>query len=70
MLAEHCFACHGLDEKTRKADLRLDTRDGLTAAAKDVLARVTSKDPDEVMPPPRSGKKLTAAVAQVIAACP
>src|SRR5688572_22526309 len=61
VLAEHCFACHGPDEKTRKAKLRLDTREGLTAAAKDVLARVTSADPGERMPPPKSGKTLTAA---------
>ncbi|HEY1186049.1 MAG TPA: PSD1 and planctomycete cytochrome C domain-containing protein [Gemmata sp.] len=61
VLAEHCFSCHGPDEKTRKADLRLDTKDGLTASAKDVLARVTATEPTELMPPPKSGKKLTAA---------
>jgi hypothetical protein len=61
VLAEMCFHCHGPDEKTRKADLRLDTREGLTTAAKEVLTRVLSKDPDEQMPPPKSGKKPTAA---------
>ncbi|MDB5307325.1 MAG: Planctomycete cytochrome [Gemmataceae bacterium] len=68
ILADNCFACHGPDEKTRKADLRLDTRDGLLgghtvgpgpAAKSELVARVTAKDPDEVMPPPKSGKKLT-----------
>ena len=65
VLTEYCFACHGPDEKGRKADLRLDTKDGLTAAAKEVLARVTAADPAERMPPVKGGKKL--APAQVAA---
>jgi len=66
VITEYCFACHGPDEKGRKADLRLDTRDGLTAAAKDVLARVTSTDPAERMPPAKGGKALSAAQVGVI----
>ena len=71
LLSERCFQCHGPDAKQRKADLRLDTRDGLfgkrdgTAAvvpknhkASELLARITSKDPDLRMPP--VGKPLTA----------
>ena len=66
VLTEYCFACHGPDEKGRKADLRLDTRDGLTAAAKEVLARVTSADPTERMPPAKGGKALSPAQVRVV----
>lgn len=71
ILAEHCFACHGPDEKKREADLRLDTRAGLFSEIDDifpvvpsrpeqseVILRITSKDPDEVMPPPKAKKEL------------
>ncbi len=64
ILSENCFACHGPDEGNRKADLRLDTRDGALAAIKleepaasELLARVLSTDADVVMPPPTSHKK-------------
>jgi hypothetical protein len=58
LLSEHCLSCHGQDEAHRKADLRLDTRDGAirTIQSGEFLARITSDDPDEVMPPPKSHK--------------
>src|SRR5215471_8645213 len=28
ILAENCFACHGPDDKARKAKMRLDTKEG------------------------------------------
>jgi hypothetical protein len=70
ILADNCFGCHGPDEQDRKADLRLDVResavevrDGIAAvvpgkpAQSDLLARVISDDPDDLMPPPKSHKK-------------
>ncbi|MBE7494313.1 MAG: DUF1549 domain-containing protein [Verrucomicrobiaceae bacterium] len=59
ILSENCFACHGPDEKGRKAKLRLDVGG---ADFDEVLRRVTSTDPEELMPPPESHKKpLTSA---------
>ena len=72
ILADNCFKCHGPDEKQRKAKLRLDTRDGFLtdttngkavvpghASKSEVIARITSQNPAEAMPPAKSGKKLT-----------
>jgi hypothetical protein len=65
ILATQCYACHGPDEKARKADLRLDVRDvavksgALVPGKADMsklLERITSKDADEVMPPAKSKK--------------
>src|SRR6478735_8444645 len=69
ILSNKCFLCHGPDEKNRKADLRLDSREeamrdlgGYQAitpgkpADSEVLSRVTSRDSKEVMPPPKSKK--------------
>jgi hypothetical protein len=74
ILSDHCFSCHGFDAKKRKADLRLDTAEGAYAVKDGVQAvkpgnpdqsaliqRILSTDPDEVMPPPESHKKLTPA---------
>lgn len=66
ILSEHCFLCHGPDAGTRKQQLRLDLEEGAKAKvvvpgkpeASDLIERVTSADEDEVMPPPKTGKKL------------
>src|SRR5262245_13161250 len=66
LLSENCFACHGPDDKTRKADLRLDLKDGAAAVLtpgkpgeSELVRRVTAAEPSQVMPPPKTGKKLS-----------
>lgn len=63
ILSDNCLSCHGQDESHRKADLRLDTHEGALAVIKagkpeisDLIARITTRDPDEIMPPPKSHK--------------
>ena len=71
ILSENCIACHGPDEKGRKAKLRLDDeasaksdRKGDIAIvpgkpeASSLIQRIESKDPDEVMPPPKQHKTI------------
>jgi len=74
ILAAHCFKCHGQDEATRKAKLRLDVRaEALKPAESDDVAivpsqpdkselvrRIFSADEDDLMPPPAANKPLTA----------
>lgn len=58
LLSDNCLACHGQDESHRKADLRLDTPEGAREVLKsgDFIERITTDDPDEIMPPPKSHK--------------
>jgi hypothetical protein len=70
ILSENCFACHGFDEKTREAGLRLDTRAGAideggaiepgSPETSWIVERMESEDVEVRMPPPHSGKSLTA----------
>lgn len=70
LLSENCFACHGPDERNRKAGLRLDLRESATAVLNggaaivpespdesEMLIRMLSQDPAEIMPPPGAHKK-------------
>ncbi|QDU20844.1 PSD1 and planctomycete cytochrome C domain-containing protein [Urbifossiella limnaea] len=65
ILATQCFTCHGPDEKSRKADLRLDVRDDAVKAgaiapgkadASEFLKRLTTAEPTEKMPPAAAKK--------------
>ncbi|WP_411846001.1 PSD1 and planctomycete cytochrome C domain-containing protein [Roseibacillus persicicus] len=69
ILSDRCFKCHGFDDQTREADLGLHTfaeatRDmgGYQAIkpghpeASELMARITSHDPDDVMPTPKANK--------------
>ncbi|MHB8521176.1 MAG: DUF1553 domain-containing protein [Limisphaerales bacterium] len=73
ILSSHCFKCHGPDESSRKARLRIDQRDNAIAdhkgafpivpnnpAHSEMIRRVTATDPDDVMPPPKEQHPLTA----------
>jgi hypothetical protein len=64
ILSDNCYSCHGPDSGTREAELRLDTEAGSHESAiipgdadsSEVIARVTSDDPEMRMPPPDSKK--------------
>jgi hypothetical protein len=74
ILSDNCFKCHGFDDQERQGSLRLDIEAGLTAETdsgqpavvpgksgeSELVRRIFSADEDEQMPPPDSGKKLTA----------
>jgi hypothetical protein len=74
ILSDKCFNCHGPDSRNRKAGLRLDTREGafgktesgnqavvpFDLESSELVARVTSSDPVERMPPKSLGRALSA----------
>jgi len=79
ILSENCFACHGFDEKSRQAELRLDLpeaafadRDGMPPISpknlekSSVWQRIISVDPDEQMPPPSSHLELSTSEKETI----
>ncbi len=76
ILTETCFSCHGPDSASRKADLRLDQRDAAVSAGalvpgspdnSEVIRRILSENPEEVMPPPAMKKSLTSAQKELLA---
>lgn len=50
ILAANCYVCHGPNEKTRMASLRLDSPDAAAKLARQIHARVASQDPAKRMP--------------------
>jgi mono/diheme cytochrome c family protein len=67
ILSENCFHCHGPDDEHREAGLHLDTEEGAKDWAivegdpeeSEVWLRMVSDDPDMLMPPPDSERKVT-----------
>ena len=74
ILSDKCIGCHGPDAGHREAELRLDLPETAYAKLAEgpgyaivpgkpeesqVLARIDSQDPDDVMPPPSAHKTLT-----------
>ena len=72
IFSENCYACHGPDKNKRKADLRLDTHEGLFSTHEDrhmvvpdqveqseLFKRITASDPEVRMPDPKSNKRLS-----------
>ena len=70
ILADNCFQCHGPDEATRQAGLRLDTQDGALGArprgpavvpgnleASQLYQRITHGEERRRMPPPALSNK-------------
>ncbi len=80
ILANHCWACHGPDEKTREAGLRFDVRDVAIAKLKSerraivpgdakssaLIARIHAVKESQRMPPPDSKKPLSDAQKQLL----
>ena len=72
ILADNCFQCHGPDESTRKAELRLDTESGLFVERTDghavvpgnpegslLYQRITHENQRRRMPPTQANKTLS-----------
>src|SRR5688500_3119518 len=80
ILSSHCFKCHGPDETTRKANLRLDVREeGLKPAKSgaaaivpgdaeksELVKRILASDEDDLMPPPAAKIPLSAAQKETL----
>ena len=79
VLSDNCYHCHGPDVKTRKADLRLDTKDGAfrvkngksvivpgSASRSELHRRLVTSDADDLMPPPKSHRQLTPAQIDLV----
>ena len=75
ILSEHCFLCHGQDEKGRKSSLRLDVRDAALKGGESdgpaivpgkpdesaMISRLITQNEDDVMPPPKQQHPVTPA---------
>ena len=74
LLSDRCYTCHGPDENSRKADLRLDLETEAfkklasgnfaikagNPSASESIRRILSEDPEVQMPPPEAHLSLSA----------
>lgn len=82
ILVDNCFACHGADSETRYGGLRLDKRETALAGGdsqqqaivpgkpeeSELIRRITSNEPDEVMPPSHHAEHLKPEQIEVLKA--
>ena len=75
ILAEICFYCHGQDSNKRQGDLRLDLRESAIqpgaivpgdAPKSKLVQRIHATDPETMMPPPKSNRRLSAEQKQLL----
>lgn len=80
ILSDNCFKCHGPDEATREADLRLDIEAGAfgdmgggyfpivpgDVAKSELIYHINADDDDDLMPPPDSQLSLSAGEKDLI----
>jgi hypothetical protein len=80
ILSGNCFHCHGPDSAKRKAELRLDTPEGLRGAGRsgaavvvagksaesELIVRITSPHEDEAMPPREARQQLKPAQIELL----
>lgn len=82
ILSDRCYKCHGPDENARKANLRLDIQEGAFALVdttenryaivpgdlrkSHLYDRVSSSNPDYMMPPPDSKLSLTPREVEIL----
>ena len=81
ILSDRCYGCHGPDgDKGRKAGLRLDTPEGARLllesgsrainpddlAGSEMIARMHSQDPEDVMPPPELKRPLSSSERELL----
>lgn len=80
VLSDHCYACHGPDEQKRKGGLRLDRQEDAFRELKSgqralvagdtnrstLVQRILTTEADDLMPPAKHGKPLSAAQIQLL----
>ncbi len=80
ILSENCFHCHGPDPGSRKAGLRLDTKEGFFESTpkreatvivgkpekSELFRRIMTADEEDIMPPPKEHKVLKPEQKQLV----